>query len=272
MSYGFVALFVAIALLASIIIGGAIMYHRRRRRRDAEEAGGLHLDLERHGAFPALTPESESVNRSRDGYSNAQDTQDALAPSPDDEQEGRYNSLFGLTGAQSDAVMEEGRAPAPSTLAVLGAASAVARQLSYQSPSPSGGSGAQRDVTPVPNNTPESNASSLDATPMTRGSDDLQDATPESNNSLDNIAPMTPTVAVAEESFSSDEEDSSSVVETTEEYDEYGSPVQQGAFPSMDGSPGYDDTMPTSSQEDVGGDDGDDDYDDYESDPSGVMV
>ena len=131
-NYGLIGLAVAAAVLAIVAFGAAWAYNRHRRRR--RERGGSRraqedrLDLE-SGAFPMLTPES----RSRGG-----DTENALPPP--DEGEGGYveneSNLFGLSGARAsdESTVDDSNVVPPSSLAALGAASMLARQLSYAAP------------------------------------------------------------------------------------------------------------------------------------------
>eukprot|EP00571_Detonula_confervacea_P015749 CAMPEP_0172297760 /NCGR_PEP_ID=MMETSP1058-20130122/668_1 /TAXON_ID=83371 /ORGANISM="Detonula confervacea, Strain CCMP 353" /LENGTH=574 /DNA_ID=CAMNT_0013006949 /DNA_START=96 /DNA_END=1820 /DNA_ORIENTATION=- len=129
MTAGFIGLTVAAVVLAMVAVGAAWTYRRRHRRRNQVDENGFDLE---QGAFPVLTPEFESYR-----LNGEDDTQDALPP-PDEEV--AYNNLFGLNGPTSDGddaenpsddAVEEKRLVSLSSLAALGAASTLARQLSY---------------------------------------------------------------------------------------------------------------------------------------------
>jgi len=130
MNPGMIGLAVAIAVLAVIAALVGVAYHRRRQQRQQQFSAGPDLE---EGAFPSygLTPESESLgNNSSEAAVNEENiTQKNLfgiadvAKSDDDMEE-----------EEEDVDHEEQAALKPSTassLAALGAATVIARELSY---------------------------------------------------------------------------------------------------------------------------------------------
>lgn len=128
---GMIGLAVAMAVLAVIAALVGVAYHRRRQQRQQQFSAGPDGDLE-EGAFPSygLTPESESLGNSTENAVNED------VPQKD---------LFGLADvAKSDDDIEEEvndgddeeeqvspKPSASSSLAALGAATVIARELSY---------------------------------------------------------------------------------------------------------------------------------------------
>ena len=131
MNPGMIGLAVAIAVLAIIAALVGVAYHRRRQRRQRQFSPGPDVE---EGAFPSygLTPESESLGNS------ANDTEAAA-----NEENIPQKDLFGMADVakSDDDIEEEGEvgdeeqaSPKPtaaSSLAALGAATVIARELSY---------------------------------------------------------------------------------------------------------------------------------------------
>lgn len=268
-NYGLIGLAVAAAVLAVVAIGAAWVYRRRRRRttRQAMAGDDHRLDLEQGALFPALTPESASKDR------DDNDTEDALPP-PDDGESG-YNNLFGLNGVQaSDESMNEGRMAEPSSLAALGAASTLARQLSYSHP-------VTTTTTDASPNSPSSDQQDINMAQVqdTLASFDASIPTPTNNNQDPNsfdMYPLSPMTAEDNDDNSSVYSDISSVFEATEdeENDVLLSPASESTVGAKNGAAMamFDDvvipTTPSSPEE--GDDDDDDDVDD--SLESGMLV
>jgi len=136
-----VGLGAALVFLALAAVGIGYAYHRRRRRqrREATEPPP--------GSFPGLSPEESHYYDDDTIEEYPSHLQDANAPSED---------LFGLDGARQSDVSSarSSELRPPSSLAVLGSASMLARQLSYspprsstEGPSPEEDVGAQQQGT-----------------------------------------------------------------------------------------------------------------------------
>ena len=169
---GVIAAVALVAVFAVVAVGVAIRRRRRKSRTQAEERSGHLHDLDQQGAFPSgLTPESHSHHLS---CSDAGDTQGALPP-PEYSPQPDNGNLFGLSGARSDEDeeddVEEGGKP-PSSLAVMGTATSLVRELSY---SPVNGDDQDQE---------EEDSNTFDMAPVMSQEDD--------EHSVD-IEPMSPT-------------------------------------------------------------------------------
>ena len=169
---GVIAAVALVAVFAVVAVGVAIRRRRRKSRTQAEERSGHLHDLDQQGAFPSgLTPESHSHHLS---CSDAGDTQGALPP-PEYSPQPDNGNLFGLSGARSDEDeeddVEEG-GKSPSSLAVMGTATSLVRELSY---SPVNGDDQDQE---------EEDSNTFDMAPVMSQEDD--------EHSVD-IEPMSPT-------------------------------------------------------------------------------
>ena len=169
---GVIAAVALVAVFAIVAVGVAIRRRRRKSRTQAEERSGHLHDLDQQGAFPSgLTPESHSHHLS---CSDAGDTQGALPP-PEYSPQPDNGNLFGLSGARSDEDeeddVEEG-GKSPSSLAVMGTATSLVRELSY---SPVNGDDQDQE---------EEDSNTFDMAPVMSQEDD--------EHSVD-IEPMSPT-------------------------------------------------------------------------------
>ena len=225
---GVIAAVALVAVFAVVAVGVAIRRRRRKSRTQAEERSGHLHDLDQQGAFPSgLTPESHSHHLS---CSDAGDTQGALPP-PEYSPQPDNGNLFGLSGARSDEDeeddVEEGGKP-PSSLAVMGTATSLVRELSY---SPVNGDDQDQE---------EEDSNTFDMAPVMSQEDD--------EHSVD-IEPMSPTPnhndVVDDESIGS--ADNSSVIYLDEK--ENASPSETTVEARNTTSEMLDDAQPTISDE-----------------------